>query len=591
MREETQSSMALLEKAGFDQQKEAMELRAWLTKLKQETRNGIQQEKSALEELQALFSLRIKARSAVDQLQWYLDGLEYPEMSTRLSDIREASSGTFQYMLSDDKRLTTTHRELESGFQHWLLEGQSIFHICGKPGSGKSTLMKYLLHDSEFYRLLRVWAGSNRLVLAGSFFWKFGTSLQKNMSGLMRSLLHTVLSDLPDLLEPLFGHDVRRHTGKKIFTDQNLRSAFDRLVRLTGQQTGRNLSLCFIIDGLDEFEDPQENYSDLALHLKTWTEAPGANLKLLVSSRDLPVFRNLAPGHTLHLHLLTKGDIQMFVEARLTSLKRFQEIRDENSKSAQECDHLLKDIVERAEGVFVWVHLVVQALRTGVQENEDTIAQLQQHLDHLPTELDNLFAHMLQSIQPFYREQAYRVFAVALHAATTGHGSPWPLKRYYFLLEQFADHNFARSLPYQANRQLARVKLQSVIDRTKERINAHCNCLLEVDKGDTVVRFIHKSIPDWLQRHRPGHISDGFDIKDAFFQTLLADIKSAPVPYSSSSTGWAVRVKVLEDVTDVLQELCEQNTTPESVKYAMERLMALDEALFIQQDVDMTQPR
>jgi hypothetical protein len=41
----------------------------------------------------------------------------------------------------------------------WLAEGNGIFHISGKLGSGKSTLMKYLCDSDRTVNLLKQWAG------------------------------------------------------------------------------------------------------------------------------------------------------------------------------------------------------------------------------------------------------------------------------------------------------------------------------------------------------------------------------------------------------------------------------------------------
>jgi ABC-type glutathione transport system ATPase component len=40
-------------------------------------------------------------------------------------------------------------REAAAGFQHWLREGYGVFHISGKAGSGKSTIMKFLVRDER----------------------------------------------------------------------------------------------------------------------------------------------------------------------------------------------------------------------------------------------------------------------------------------------------------------------------------------------------------------------------------------------------------------------------------------------------------
>jgi type II secretory pathway predicted ATPase ExeA len=52
----------------------------------------------------------------------------------------------------------TSAREL---LLNWILSGAGIFHISGKLGSGKSTLMKYLSDHNCTGELLGKWAGSS----------------------------------------------------------------------------------------------------------------------------------------------------------------------------------------------------------------------------------------------------------------------------------------------------------------------------------------------------------------------------------------------------------------------------------------------
>jgi hypothetical protein len=45
-------------------------------------------------------------------------------------------------------------------FKHWLSLGRDIFHISGKLGSGKSTLMKFLCEHERTMERLQQWAGT-----------------------------------------------------------------------------------------------------------------------------------------------------------------------------------------------------------------------------------------------------------------------------------------------------------------------------------------------------------------------------------------------------------------------------------------------
>ncbi|KAG8158623.1 hypothetical protein KVR01_011745 [Diaporthe batatas] len=60
-------------------------------------------------------------------------------------------------------------KKARDDFIAWLEHDHGIFHISGKPGSGKSTLMKYLYKHNRTMNHLRTWAGDENLSIGDSF--------------------------------------------------------------------------------------------------------------------------------------------------------------------------------------------------------------------------------------------------------------------------------------------------------------------------------------------------------------------------------------------------------------------------------------
>lgn len=102
---------------------------------------------------------------------------------------------TFEWIFLDAFESKQLH------FRSWL-EGQNdIYWITGKPGSGKSTLMKYISKHGITHESLRHWSGGKRLITASFFFWISGSSvLQRSQEGLLRSLLYEIFREVPGLL-------------------------------------------------------------------------------------------------------------------------------------------------------------------------------------------------------------------------------------------------------------------------------------------------------------------------------------------------------------------------------------------------------
>jgi hypothetical protein len=71
------------------------------------------------------------------------------------------------------------------------------------------------------------------------------------------------------------------------------------------------------------------------------------------------------------------------------------------TKGAQ-ASALIDEIINVADGVFLWVQLATKSLIDGMS-NHDTILDLRKRLKQVPTELVGLYEHMLNSIDPFYQ--------------------------------------------------------------------------------------------------------------------------------------------------------------------------------------------
>jgi hypothetical protein len=85
----------------------------------------------------------------------------------------------------------------------WLRRGQDIFWISGKPGSGKSTLMKFIQNDSRTSELLHRWKSSARQISASFFFHYRGSVMQKSFEGLLRGVISQILLAEPSLFAAL----------------------------------------------------------------------------------------------------------------------------------------------------------------------------------------------------------------------------------------------------------------------------------------------------------------------------------------------------------------------------------------------------
>ena len=354
--------------------------------------------------------------------------------------------------------------------------------------------MRYLYDSDRTMERLRQWAGAKNLITTSCFFWSPGSSIQKSQEGLLRSLLYEILLKNLDLIQHTVPWQWRSlELGGRalpLWTNNELFSALTNLVHYAESST----KIIMFIDGLDEFEGSEDIRTETIVLLKRLSKSPA--VKVCVSSRPWPVFED-AFQHlpSLLLQDLTYNDIKLYVTSELGENLKFKMLQHQRPHDSSQ---LIIEIVEKAGGVFLWVHLVVRSLLEGLQ-NEDDVQDLQRRLRVLPADLDAYFKHMMRGLDEFYLEQANHLFQIALKAPS---GKELTLLTYYFVSGKGFD-----LLPGVEFDRLNGEQIKENCEKMQRRLNSRCKGLLEVHY-DTytsnpflvpTVDFLHRSVRDFLE--------------------------------------------------------------------------------------------
>lgn len=480
-----------------------------------------------------------------------LQALRFEKMESRFDSIEEAHIETFKWLLEDETSSSMTiptadtddpwfqgvatllqddmplRLEIRKRFIDWLENGNGIFHISGKPGAGKSTLMKYLSENEEVMNHLRTWAHDSQLVFASFYFWRHGTDLQKSLHGLLRSLLYSVLDQHPDLARVVFPTQWEassKSPGRTLhFRSSDIQKAFVTLT--TTPDVYLKHKFAFFIDGLDEFEGHDDK---LVKTLFEWANSGSENIKICVSSRELPIFQQrFSESLGFRLHQVTRQDIFLLV---YDTLRKNEDVK--MMPEPQDIAQLGKLIVWKAEGVFLWVSLALRLVERGLLL-EESIQELERSIKVLPSELEQLFRVIFDSIKTerdlVKRRKAMRFLSLAVdkHFLFLTHLS--------FMDDYDRDQEFASYIQGDTNTK----DRDSRLSRCRKQLTGGCRGLLTIQSRDRIivrkerVKLAHRSLIEFFQlpdiQACVEEQSQGFDKLNFYLQSLIAELKLWPL--------------------------------------------------------------
>jgi NACHT domain len=177
--------------------------------------------------LRVLHHANISTEQASEHRKYLLDSLRFEQIDARHSNIKAAHAKTCMWLLQHPAYMDWLDPEMFA--QHC-----GFFYINGKPGVGKSTLMKFIY--------TRTGKGTADNAATISFFFSArGHDLEKSTLGMHRSLLWQLLEKLPDLQEVLDNPqiprlDFKQHSNNPMWEIDLLCDLFSDEIERLGQR-------------------------------------------------------------------------------------------------------------------------------------------------------------------------------------------------------------------------------------------------------------------------------------------------------------------------------------------------------------------
>lgn len=349
--------------------------------------------------------------------------------------------------------------------------------------------MKHIQKQAETESALNEWCQGSRLLVASHYFWISGIdSLQKSLEGFYRSILHQLLSQVPELIPHLFPYKERSAVDLSL---ERLETVFrfklpEEMLKYGDPEDNPRLTLkcCLFIDGLDEFEENgiQDCDQRIASILSELVRS-FPHIKICASSRPSSAFRthfehplDAAPfSQTIVVEEFTRADMEMFALAKLSKMacskRKFQ--KDSRWKD------IGKILAAKAEGVWLWTTLVMQSVlrEFGRDESFDTILTI---IRDYPSDLEKLFKTIVEKLDDRHRLASSAIFSVLVEATYPVSAADIRL----FLLKPdkqfsefgFVEHALSSSLCYPPELE--------TLDSIRNQLHNRCGDLVEVSYYD-----------------------------------------------------------------------------------------------------------
>ncbi|KAF2809070.1 uncharacterized protein BDZ99DRAFT_445047 [Mytilinidion resinicola] len=387
-----------------------------------------------------------------EQKRMLLDSLRFDQIDARQMTIKNAHAKTCKWLVKSPE------------YVNWLDAAKLDKHhgflwIKGKPGTGKSTLIKFALANTR--KMMK-----DRIMIS-FFFNALGEGLEKSTVGTYQSLLLQLLERIPALQCVFDLLDLSKSsTSEHQWSVESLKTLFEQAI----QSLGESSVVCFI-DALDECEERQiRDMLSFLEHVSELAISAGIEFRVCFSSRHYP-------------HITIRKSLDLVLEGQEGHSQDIinyldSELKIGHSKAAEQ---VRTELQEKASGIFMWVILVV-----GILNKEYDIGRihaLRRRLDEIPSDLHELF-HDILTRDSNNRDEL--VLCVQWVLFSTQPLSPEQL--YFAILSGVEPETLSRWDHEEITR--------DVIERF---ILNSSKGLAEITKSKSQkVRFIHESIKDFL---------------------------------------------------------------------------------------------
>lgn len=344
--------------------------------------------------------------------------------------------------------------------------------------------MKYAVRNSKTMEHLQA-SNVRQWHIIPFFFSDRGSEKQRAFQTMLQEILYQLLSQLGDSYNLVFPFYTRLKKMQKTAIPKwdlaTLREGISEVIVKSTSKAG----ICLFMDALDEHSGDNENLCKFFWDLSSKSEG-SILLKICLASRPWPVFqKNFQDCWGFAIHEHTKNDIRRYVISRLYEVSDNIESRrmaiEDHIQQKTALGELAEDVTSNAQGVFIWVRLVIDELCQGLTDGTP-IAMLKETLKEIPHELEDLYARALTKVRRSYAAETHIMLHIVLISL-----SPLHIQTLLDCASWILVHEVDPQAP----------------EAQASRLASRTGGLLEVvnSRGSSIVQFIHQTAKEYIRSH------------------------------------------------------------------------------------------
>jgi hypothetical protein len=331
-------------------------------------------------------------------------------------------------------------------------------------------------------------------IIIAFFFNARGSQLEKTPIGFYRSILHDLVLQDRQSLEKLL--QVYRSKNEIVSSKETKwqwqRGELQNFLRQIFSTSGMR-STWLTVDGLDECDE--KGVRDVVYYLRDLTDLAfekNIRLNVCVSSRHYPTI-TIPRCPEIIVEDGNTEDIEKYIKARMAALQEDEFVLE-----------MQAEIISKANGIFLWVVIVVQVLLTE-WDNGGTVKEMNKTLHKVPGQLSQLFASLFTTLKDEERGPAVILFQLVLVSLRTW--TPVQLccavtfaQRPYQSLKEWHDTQGSLN-EFQCTRKIRNLSRGLIEVKTSSPMFSHSLTDTETAKDlkdVSTVQFIHETVRDLL---------------------------------------------------------------------------------------------